>query len=80
MSKFESKSNNCFLFSNSFIKAFGSTTIPILKEQLDLEITIDTLEDAYIEEITPEIFSLDVYALSMEDMQDLIHLLEERGK
>ena len=54
--------------------------LSLLKEQLDLEITIDTLEDAYIEEITPEIFSLDVYALSMEDMQDLIHLLEERGK
>ena len=52
----------------------------LLKEQLDLEITIDTLEDAYIEEITPHILSLDVYALSMEDMQDLIHLLEERGK
>lgn len=51
----------------------------LLKEQLDLEITIDTLEDAYIEEITPQIFSLDVYALSMEDMQDLIHLLEEGG-
>ena len=54
--------------------------LSLLKEQLDLEITIDTLEDAYIEEITPEIFSLDVYALSMEEMQDLIHLLEERGK
>ena len=54
--------------------------LSLLKEKLDLEITIDTLEDAYIEEITPEIFSLDVYALSMEDMQDLIHLLEERGK
>ena len=53
--------------------------LSLLKEKLDLEITIDTLEDAYIEEITPEIFSLDVYALSMEDMQDLIHLLEERG-
>ena len=51
----------------------------LLKEQLDLEITIDTLEDAYIEEITPQIFSLDVYALSMEEMQELIHLLEERG-
>ena len=54
--------------------------LSLLKEKLDLEITIDTLEDAYIEEITPEIFSLDVYALSMEEMQDLIHLLEERGK
>ena len=54
--------------------------LSLLKEKLDLEITINTLEDAYIEEITPEIFSLDVYALSMEDMQDLIHLLEERGK
>ena len=52
----------------------------LLKEQLDSEITIDTLEDAYIEEITPQIFSLDVYALSMEDMQVLIHLLEGRGK
>ena len=41
---------------------------------------MDTLEDTYIEEIIPEIFSLDVYALSMEEMQDLIHLLEERGK
>ncbi len=50
-----------------------------LKEQLDLEITIDTLEDAYIEEITPQMFSLDVYALAMKDMQDLIHLLEEGG-
>ena len=54
--------------------------LSLLKEKLDLEIRIDTLEDAYIEEIIPEIFSLDVYALSMEDMQDLIHLLEERGK
>ena len=54
--------------------------LSLLKEKLDLEITIDTLEDAYIEEITPQIFSLDVYALSMEDMQNLIHLLEERGK
>ena len=53
--------------------------LSLLKEKLDLEITINTLEDAYIEEITPEIFSLDVYALSMEDMQDLIHLLEEGG-
>lgn len=52
--------------------------LSLLKEQLDLEITIDTLEDAYIEEIIPEIFSLDVYALSMEEMQELIHLLEER--
>ena len=51
-----------------------------LKEKLDLEITIDTLEDAYIEEIIPHIFSLDVYALSMGDMQELIYLLEERGK
>ena len=50
-----------------------------LKGQLHLGITIDTLEDAYIEEITPQIFSLDVYALSMEEMQELIHLLEERG-
>ena len=50
-----------------------------LKEQLDSEITIDTLEDAYIEEITPQIVSLDVYALAMKDMQDLIHLLEEGG-
>ena len=50
-----------------------------LKEQLDSEITIDTLEDAYIEEIIPQIVSLDVYALSMEDMQGLIHLLEEGG-
>ena len=50
-----------------------------LKEQLDSEITIDTLEDAYIEEITPQMFSLDVYALAMKDMQDLIHLLEEGG-
>ena len=48
-----------------------------LKEQLDSEITIDTLEDAYIEEITPQMFSLDVYALAMKDMQGLIHLLEE---
>ena len=54
--------------------------LSLLKEKLDLEITIDTLEDAYIEEIIPQIFSLDVYALSMEEMQDLIHLLEERGK
>ena len=54
--------------------------LSLLKEQLDSEITIDTLEDAYIEEITPQIFSLDVYALSMEDMQVLIHLLEGRGK
>ena len=50
-----------------------------LKEQLDSEITIDTLEDAYIEEITPQMFSLDVYALAMKDMQHLIHLLEEGG-
>ena len=50
-----------------------------LKEQLDSEITIDTLEDAYIEEITSQIVSLDVYALAMKDMQDLIHLLEEGG-
>ena len=50
-----------------------------LKEQLDSEITIDTLEDAYIEEIIPQMFSLDVYALAMKDMQDLIHLLEEGG-
>ena len=54
--------------------------LSLLKEKLDLEIRIDTLEDTYIEEIIPEIFSLDVYALSMEEMQDLIHLLEERGK
>ena len=54
--------------------------LSLLKEKLDLEIRIDTLEDAYIEEIIPHIFSLDVYALSMEDMQVLIHLLEERGK
>ena len=54
--------------------------LSLLKEKLDLEITINTLEDAYIEEITPEIFSLDVYALSMEEMQDLIHLLEEGGE
>ena len=54
--------------------------LSLLKEKLDLEITIDTLEDAYIEEITPEIFSLDVYALSMEHMQELIYILEERGK
>ena len=53
--------------------------LSLLKEKLDLEITIDTLEDAYIEEITPEIFSLDVYALSMDEMQDLILLLEEGG-
>ena len=53
--------------------------LSLLKEQLDLEITIDTLEDAYIEEITPQIFSLDVYALSIEHMQELIYLLEERG-
>ena len=51
-----------------------------MKGQLHLGITIDTLEDAYIGEITPQIFSLDVYALSMGEMQDLIHLLEERGK
>lgn len=50
--------------------------LSLLKEQLDLEITIDTLEDAYIEEITPQIFSLDVYALSMEHMQELIYLLK----
>ena len=54
--------------------------LSLLKEKLDLEITIDTLEDAYIEEIIPEIFSLDVYALSMEHMQELIYILEERGK
>ena len=54
--------------------------LSLLKEKLDLEITIDTLEDAYIEEITPHIFSLDVYALSMEQMQELIYILEERGK
>lgn len=54
--------------------------LSLLKEKLNLEITIDTLEDAYIEEITPEIFSLDVYALSMKHMQELIHLLEERGE
>ena len=54
--------------------------LSLLKEKLDLEITIDTLEDAYIEEIIPHIFSLDVYALSMEHMRELIHLLEERGK
>ena len=53
--------------------------LSLLKEKLDLEIRIDTLEDAYIEEIIPQIFSLDVYALSMGDMQELIHLLEERG-
>ena len=47
-----------------------------LKGQLHLGITIDTLEDAYIEEITPQIFSLDVYALSMEHMQELIYLLK----
>lgn len=52
----------------------------LLKEKLDLEITIDTLEDAYIEEITPHILSLDVYALSMEHMRELIYLLEERGE
>ena len=51
--------------------------LSLLKEKLDLEIRIDTLEDTYIEEIIPEIFSLDVYALSMEEMQDLIHLLKE---
>ena len=54
--------------------------LSLLKEQLYAEITIDTLEEAYIEEITPQIFSLDVYALSMGEMQDLIHILEERGK
>lgn len=54
--------------------------LSLLKEKLDLEIRIDTLEDTYIEEIIPEIFSLDIYALSMEEMQDLIDLLEERGK
>ena len=54
--------------------------LSLLKEQLDLEITINTLEDTYIEEITPQIFSLDVYALSMEHMQELIYLLEERGE
>ena len=58
----------------------GNRQLSLLKEQLHAEITIDTLEDAYIEEITPQIFSLDVYALSMGEMQDLIHLLEERGK
>ena len=57
-----------------------NSQLSLLKEKLDLEIRIDTLEDTYIEEIIPEIFSLDVYALSMEEMQDLIHLLEERGK
>ena len=51
--------------------------LSLLKEQLHSGITIDSLEDAYIEEIIPEIFSLDVYALSMEEMQDLIHLLKE---
>ena len=50
-----------------------------LKEQLHAEITINTLEDAYIEEKTPQIISLDVYALSIDEMQDLIHLLEEGG-
>ena len=50
--------------------------LSLLKEKLDLEITIDTLEDTYIEEITPHIFSLDVYALSMEHMQELIYLLK----
>ena len=50
--------------------------LSLLKEKLDLEIRIDTLEDAYIEEITPQIFSLDVYALSMEHMQELIYLLK----
>lgn len=54
--------------------------LSLLKEKLNLEITIDTLEDAYIEEIIPQIFSLDVYALSMKHMQELIHLLEERGE
>lgn len=54
--------------------------LSLLKEKLDLEITIDTLEDAYIEEIIPEFFSLDVYALSMEHMRELIYLLEERGE
>ncbi len=54
--------------------------LSLLKEQLHAEITIDTLEDAYIEEKTPQIFSLDVYALSIDEMQDLIHLLEDRGK
>ena len=53
--------------------------LSLLKEKLDSGITIDTLEDTYIEEIIPEIFSLDVYALSMEEMKDLIHLLEEGG-
>ena len=56
-----------------------NSQLSVLKEQLDSEITIDTLEDAYIEEITPQMFSLDVYALAMKDMQDLIHLLEEGG-
>ena len=50
-----------------------------MKGPLHSGITIDTLEEAYIEEIIPQIFSLDVYALSMTDMQDLIHLLEEGG-
>ena len=56
-----------------------NSQLSLFKEQLHSGITIDTLEDAYIEEIIPRIFSLDVYALSMEDMQDLIHLLEEGG-
>ncbi len=30
--------------------------LSLLKEQLDLEITINTLEDTYIEETTPQIF------------------------
>ena len=54
--------------------------LSLLKEQLHSEIKINTLEDAYIEKKTPQIFSLDVYALSMGEMQDLIHLIEERGK
>ena len=57
-----------------------NSQLSLLKEQLHSEITIDTLEDAYIEEIIPQIFSLDVYALSMDEMQKLIYLLEERGK
>ena len=54
-----------------------NSQLSILKGRLDSEITIDTLEDAYIEEITPQMFSLDVYALAMKDMQDLIRLLEK---
>ena len=57
-----------------------NSQLSLLKEQLHAEITINTLEDAYIEEKTPQIFSLDVYALSIGEMQNLIHLLEERGK